>query len=121
MTGLSRPSPGTFTMVIYGRLIELSRRSVGAEYFLPLVRRPTKFPSGLAVPSYSAALQGSHNLFGGGHKRRTKKHLARTDSKFDFSSRVALFFQLRIEKILPCNKAGALYFPTPADLADIEV
>ena len=59
MTGLSRPSPSTFTMVIYGRLIELSRRSVGAEYFLPLVRRPTKFPSGSAVPSYSAALQGS--------------------------------------------------------------
>ena len=73
-------------MVIYGRLIELSRRSVGAEYFLPLVRRPTKFPSGPgAIPSYSAALQESQPFWSWPHEK-DKKHLAKTDSKFNFSS-----------------------------------
>ena len=89
MTGLSRPSPSTFTMVIYGRLIELSRRSVGAEYFLPLVRRPTKFPSGPAPFLHILLHYKDHSLLRACqacHKRRTKKHLARTDSKFDFSS-----------------------------------
>ena len=110
-------------MVIYGRLIELSRRSVGAEYFLPLVRRPTKFPSGPgAIPSYSAALQESQP-FGAGHKSRTKGIWQKRiqNSIFHRYLREAFFDQLSIEEILPSNKARVLYFPPPADLADIEV
>ena len=54
------------------------------------VVRQSSPQAGLAVPSYSAAFK-DHSLFGGGHKKRTKKHLARTDSKFDFSDFSSIF------------------------------